>query len=159
MALVRSQWITLCGLKMIVFESSCVLGLVQLNQLLLLLMEHSSIDWYSSIISLLWTSKGLFQSVHYREVSTLERFSILLLEIISVVRAWRADYFHIKMLGVFNLLRVENAHRRMLIFQKQRVVIIPGVFTAWACFQPFLDRLKNPNTYFDNPKIALSNDV
>ncbi len=94
----------------------------------LLFIEHSSIDWYYSIISLSWTSKGLFQSVHYREVSTLERFSILLLEVISVVRARRVDYFHIKMLGVCNLLRVENAHKKCRFF-KNRVITISGVFT------------------------------
>jgi hypothetical protein len=43
----------------------------------------------------------------------------------------------------------------MMIFQK-RVILISGVCSARVCFQPFLDRLKNPNTYFDSPKSALT---
>jgi len=79
-------------------------------------------------------------------------------EIFRIDRAQRAEYFHIKIFGVRNLLRVENAHTKMVLFKK-RAVKIPGFFTARACFQRFADRLKNPNTSFDSPKITLSNDI
>jgi len=41
--------------------------------------------WKYSIISLYWTPKEPFQSVHYRVVSIFERFSIFFLRVISVL--------------------------------------------------------------------------
>ena len=58
-----------------------------------------------------------------------------------------------------NVRDLQSPTSRKCWFFKKRVVKISGVFTAPACFQPSFDRLKNPNTYSDSPKIALSNDV
>jgi hypothetical protein len=82
---------------------------------------------------------------HGKRIAAKLTFSTSL-EIFRIDRARRADYFHIKILGVCNLLLVANAD-----FSKKRTITISGVFTARACFQRFSDRLKNPNISFDSP--------
>ena len=59
-----------------------------------------------------------------------------------------------RILGVCNLLRVENAD-----FSKKDSFKFQTFLLYEHVFNPFLDQLKNPDTYSDRAKIALSNDI
>ena len=60
----------------------------------------------------------------------------------------------LRILAVCNLLRVENAD-----FSKKDSFKFQTFLLYEHVFNPFLDQLKNPNTYSDRAKIALSNDI